>query len=419
MTLNLKNKIALISAISAALPAVIMILMLIIQKSSLSGDIISEVDKLAKINLNQNAQAVYSQCEIANEMINAQLKQNLYIGDDLIRRKGGIHSSGENIQWSAINQETKSVSELSLPKMKIGGEWFEPTKEAKKSVVFVDEIAKQGASTCTIFQRMNEKGDMLRIATTVINEKGNRAIGTYIPAVGKDGSSNKVLSAVLKGQTYFGSAFVVNKYYQTVYQPIRDASGKIIGMFYVGVTPESLVKLRESIMNIKIGKTGYIYVLNGKGIKKGHYVISKDGKRDGEDIWESKDADGKYFIQSIIKNGLELNNNSVHYEFYPWKNKGEDKARMKIAAIMYYEPFDWIIGAGAYEDEFREAGAVVKSGINKLLIYISLIGIILLAIVIFAAFYLSSKISNPIVTVTNAMKQIANGNLKDARKILE
>ena len=39
-------------------------------------------------------------------------------------------------------------------------------------------------------------------------------------------------------------------------------------------------KLRRTIMDIQVGDTGYVYVLNSKG----HYVISKDGGRDGADI---------------------------------------------------------------------------------------------------------------------------------------
>ena len=63
---------------------------------------------------------------------------------------------------------------------------------------------------CTVFQRMNERGDMLRVATTMEKADYSRAIGTYIPAGGPGGKPDPVVSTVLKGGTYRGHAFAVN-----------------------------------------------------------------------------------------------------------------------------------------------------------------------------------------------------------------
>ena len=97
----------------------------------------------------------------------------------------------------------------------------------------------------------------------------------------------------MKGETYLGRAFVVNDWYQTAYQPIFNSSREIVGVLYVGVKQESIASLRTGISDIVVGKTGYVYVLGGSGDNRGRYIISKDGLRDGEDIWQAKDADGK------------------------------------------------------------------------------------------------------------------------------
>ncbi|MFH1742871.1 MAG: cache domain-containing protein [bacterium] len=76
--------------------------------------------------------------------------------------------------------------------------------------------------TATIFQ-----GD-LRISTNVMNEYGTRAIGTRM--------SREVSRQVLEqGNVWADRAFVVNDWYRTAYEPIRDPDGRIIGALYVGL----------------------------------------------------------------------------------------------------------------------------------------------------------------------------------------
>ncbi len=67
-----------------------------------------------------------------------------------------------------------------------------------------------------------------RIATTVRRENGNRALGTRV--------SKEVADRVLdNGRPWIGDAFVVDDWYITAYEPIRDGFGEIIGMLYVGI----------------------------------------------------------------------------------------------------------------------------------------------------------------------------------------
>ena len=76
--------------------------------------------------------------------------------------------------------------------------------------------------TATIFQ------DDVRISTNVKNEDGTRAIGTRV--------SEEVYDHVVRqGETWIGRAYVVNNWYITAYEPIRDINDRIIGILYVGI----------------------------------------------------------------------------------------------------------------------------------------------------------------------------------------
>ena len=111
----------------------------------------------------------------------------------------------------------------------LGDMWLWQICDGRVPALFVDQVKSLKGVTCTVFQRMNDAGDMLRISTNVVDSEGERAIGKYIPETEPDGKTNPVISAILKGETYQGRAFVVNRMYFTSYEPIVDAGNKICG----------------------------------------------------------------------------------------------------------------------------------------------------------------------------------------------
>jgi len=92
-----------------------------------------------------------------------------------------------------------------------------------KNEVFPHHVYEgKDIGTVTIFQ-----GD-LRISTNVKKKDGSRAVGTRL--------SNAVYEKVLvQGGTWAAPAFVVNDWYITAYEPIRNPQGQIIGALYVGL----------------------------------------------------------------------------------------------------------------------------------------------------------------------------------------
>jgi methyl-accepting chemotaxis protein len=89
-------------------------------------------------------------------------------------------------------------------------------------IVIIDEIKEMTKDDVTIFL------DDVRVATTVRKPDGTRVTGTK--------AAEQVSNTVLKSnKTFLGKAQVVGVDNQTVYEPILDAYGKVIGMFFVGV----------------------------------------------------------------------------------------------------------------------------------------------------------------------------------------
>jgi len=362
----------------------------------------------AYADLDHIAQNIGGMCKAQQQMLQANVGASLNVARHVLQNTGAVQLASETVVWEAVNQQSKASQRVELPKMMVGETWLGQITDMSTAAPVVDPTQKLIGGTCTIFQRMNDAGDMLRVCTNVQKQDGSRAIGTYIPRTDPDGKPNPVLASVLQGQTFEGRAFVVNRCYITAYEPILDQNNKVVGMLYVGVPQESVTALRESIMAAQVGKTGYVYVLDSKG----NYIISAGGKRDGECIWEAKDADGTLFIQEICKKATALKEGQIAEQRYPWKNEADSVAREKVVRLMYFEPWDWIIGVGSYMDEFYEARDQVNkigNASNRILLGIFLGAFVAAsAIWFFMARGITGKIHSVVTRLSEGAEQVAS-----------
>ena len=389
----------------------------VIKNDTLRTDMGQVIDDLAFNEAKKEAQNVYLLCEAMKESVEQTVSAHLKVSNDILERSGPITFSDEMVTWNAVNQFSKKKSVIQLPKMLVGDQWLGQNSIIGQATPIVDDVTDLVGGTCTIFQRMNDEGDMLRVATTVEKLDGSRAINTFIPRTNPDGSENKVIATVLKGETFRGRAFVVNAWYITAYQPIWDAAHEqVVGILYFGEKQENVDSLRKGVMHSTVGKTGYVFVLGGKGKEKGQYLISKDGKRDGENILGAVDAEGTPFIQNIIKKALALStaHNAtipVAQEHYLWKNSGESQARMKTVAITYFEAWDWVIGAGYYEDDFSDSRDALAAVSSSMIWWIISVAVSITAIALFIGYILARRISSPLKLSVEMIENLGNGNL--------
>ncbi|MFI4855646.1 MAG: methyl-accepting chemotaxis protein [Phycisphaerales bacterium JB065] len=406
----IKAKIALTTVASVVVAASAMLLILKAQQTELSGQIHEEVDLLARQNVESIASGVYKMVQAQDQALQQKVRYDLNVARDTLMSSGGITIDDQRLtQWNAVNQYTKETTAVSIPTMMVGENPIMPNRSFEATQPVVDEVQELVGGTATIFQRMNDAGDMLRVATNVKTTDGERAVGTFIPAVNPDGTPNPVVSTIMNGETYYGRAYVVNAWYITAYEPLFDSAQNIVGVLYVGVKQESVASLRQGIMDTKVGDTGYVFVLGGSGSHKGHYLISAQGKRDGENIWEAKDSDGNLFIQEIINSAMEQNNGDLVFVRYPWQNEGDTEARHKVSACVYYEPWDWVIGAGTYEDEYQSALARTDAAATSMVLGVLIVGAIASALSVLFAILIAKRITRPIDNMICTLQDLAEG----------
>ncbi|PKN82618.1 MAG: hypothetical protein CVU51_13285 [Deltaproteobacteria bacterium HGW-Deltaproteobacteria-1] len=416
--MTLKRKIIGLAVLAAVLPVVVMMILMASFEASISEMTSKELSDVARTNMAQIARDVYALCETSNNLIQKKINNGLNIAGNILKQHKGIEAAKETVVWNAVNQVTRQTQKVELPRLMAGGVWLGQNRDLAIPTPIVDEVEKLVGVTCTIFQRMNDRGDMLRVATNVEDLEKKRAIGTYIPAVLPDGTDNPVTAAVLKGQSYRGLAYVVNTWYLTAYEPITDKAGKIIGMLYVGEKLESVASLRKAIMEMKVGKVGYVGVIGGKGEHKGRYIISKDGARDGESIWDQKDMYGNNTVQTIVANALKQPKGEVFYHEYIWQNPGDFQPRKKVSSVIYFEPFDWVIVAGTYEDDFFGPIGHVHKMIQSQFVKLILAGLLIILVSVLLAVFLARRLTNPLELTTSLAQKIATGDIQKAREEL-
>ncbi|MDD2882745.1 MAG: methyl-accepting chemotaxis protein [Rhodoferax sp.] len=157
--------------------------------------------------------------------------------------------------------------------------------------------------------------------------------------------------------------------------------------------------LKDAVRGLKIGQTGYFYVLNAQpGDKLGDLIIHP--AMEGKNLLATKDASGREFIKDI----LQQKDGEIRY---PWLNAalGETTPREKVVAFSYLKSWDWVVAGGTYVDEYT-------AEINRLRNIYAVAGLVIV-LVISAIWLLLIRrmVVRPMAMVSGAAEKIAQGDL--------
>ncbi len=369
--------------------------------------------QLAYADLGHIVDNLYTLAESHQEVTQKNIVAALKVARDQIDRTGQVSTATETVSWQAKNQISNQVQEVSLAKLLIGDQWPGQVTDPGKPVPIVDPVQKMLDVTCTIFQRMNPQGDMLRVATNVITKEGKRAIGTFIPAASAEGKANPVVAAVLKGEAYQGRAQVVGHWYITAYEPIHGPNHEVIGMLYVGIPQENVKSLRQAILDMKIGKSGYVTVIDSVGTA----VISPQGRDDGVNVKDRRDEAGNSYILKRIETAKALAPRAVGSQQVVRKNdRGQQVVRE--ARYVYFAPWDWIVTVEADQADFTAASDLIKAMNRRSTLILGLVSAGALAATLLVWLFMAGNIVRPINRAVAGLKDVAEGE-GDLTKRLE
>jgi methyl-accepting chemotaxis protein WspA len=422
MQITLKRKVIGLATLAAVLPVLVMFLLITTQKNNLKNEVVADMNDIAHREAGELARLVGQMCQMTQDRIEQSLREQLAVAHAELARLGPVSLAEAQVSWKTASTHGQSPAEVVLPKLLAGTNWLGQNADFNTPTLVVDAVTQITHSGCTIFQRVNAEGDMIAVATSVPNAEKNRFIGAYEPRESTSSTNRLLVDAVLKGGTFMGRVRLGGSWHARIYEPIWEGTNKtqVAGMLSVDLNLKGIEdNLRESITSMVVGKTGYLYVLAGHGPQRGHYILSKDGARDDENIWDYQDySNGRLFIQALVTNAINSKKGSLVTESYAWQNQGEHRARQKIAVATYFEPWDWVIAASMYEDDNHAALGRLSSAIVHLLSVGGIGGGLVVVMAVVLALILSTAIAQPINRIIQVAQIIAGGNLGEAKRAI-
>ncbi|RON19158.1 methyl-accepting chemotaxis protein [Pseudomonas brassicacearum] len=165
------------------------------------------------------------------------------------QRLAGLFEKRFSAGLSVHPDEPVAVAGTQTPGLHLGSEVL------NNNFKEVDEFKQMTAGVATLFVRSGE--DFIRVSTSLTKQDGNRAIGTLLD------HAHPAYARLMAGQSYVGRALLFDRSYMTQYTPVRDSSGKVIAVLFVGFDYTDAQNAQfENLKRFRIGQTGSLALLD-------------------------------------------------------------------------------------------------------------------------------------------------------------
>ncbi|WP_062303428.1 methyl-accepting chemotaxis protein [Demequina subtropica] len=364
------------------------------QAQSLADQATEDVQQLNAASMEQTARSARQLVSSQVDAVTSRMESELSVAQAIMATMGEV-SHGQPRTWQATNQSTGEVTEVTLPRLLVGGQDLGKVADLSTPVPVVDTVTDLLGAATTVFQRMNDAGDMLRVATTVPGSDGSRAIGTYIGATNADGTPNAVVSALMSGNPFYGTATVVGEQYVTAYAPIMEGD-EVTGAIFVGL-PQAAVDthLRAALAEMTVGQTGYVTVTDAAGA----WVVPPPGTESGtvaDEAITTALADAEASLED------EAATAATHLDL------ATDGAHVEVAR---YAPWGWTIAAWGLDSELEVVPNHLSEGIAALTRTLLIVGLVVSALAVGLIVVVSGRIVGRVQRITAALHRVADHDL--------
>ncbi|NWA37203.1 methyl-accepting chemotaxis protein [Pseudomonas reactans] len=211
----------------------------------ISGSTVFALRSLDSANLATREEHLASEARLLADQLNtfhSTLREST-------QRLSGLFEKRFGAGLSVHADQPVTVAGVQTPSLYLGSEVLNNNFDE------VDEFKQMSGGVATVFVRSGE--DFIRISTSLTKQDGNRAIGTVLDRQGP------AYQRVLSGQTYIGRAVLFDRSYMTQYSPVRDSSGQVIAVLFIGFDYTDAQNAQfENLKRFRIGQTGSLALLD-------------------------------------------------------------------------------------------------------------------------------------------------------------
>ena len=297
---------------------------------------------------------VYTTLSVRNELLTEKSYGDLNFASSLLNGLSNLHID--------YNEKVK-IGQFEMPVLYAG------KHRLSLDNTIVDQLKQSTGTVATIFLLHQDK--LIRVSTTV-SMNGKRVVGTYIS------NDSEAYRKTVNNEEYSGYISIEGIAYITRMKPLLDKDKKVIGAIGIGNTILNSF-LDETLSEVKLGKTGYVYLLDSKGnvvvhpFKKGYIIDKYD------------------FFEEIRKQ----KNGKIEYEYDGVK---------KLGYYKHFEAWDWYIVTTANYEELNSSS---KSILTATLV----IGILIILIGGAIALFFAHTLVKPINKLKDCVEAASKGDL--------
>ncbi|MBU3109994.1 Cache 3/Cache 2 fusion domain-containing protein [Clostridium lacusfryxellense] len=344
---------------SIKIKLIISYLILIILSVSFLGILIGNISKDAVFK------EVKEKSKSVTELINTTISVR---NNSIIEKSYSDLNSATKLLYSlgnitVANTQNIRVGSYDLPALYAG------SQKLSLDTKIVDAIHESTGTNASIFLLANNK--LIRVSTTH-TKNGKRIEGTYYS------SDSQVYKKIINNQEFLGITSIGEENSLSRYKPLINKNKKVIGAIGVGNTLLNDY-LEKTLKDIKIGKTGYVYIIDSNG----NMILHPDEK--------GKNVSQYDYTKKIIssKNGLiEYTHKGVH----------------KLGYFMYFKSWDWYIVTTANYDDLASS--------SESILYTTLLsGLLMILLSAIIAVFLADNLVKPINKLKSYMEKAGKGDL--------
>jgi len=222
----------------------------------ISGSTVFALRSLDSANLDTREEHLASEARLLADQLNtfhSTLREST-------QRLSGLFEKRFSAGLSMRPDQPVTVAGVQTPGLYLGEEVL------NNNFTEVDEFKQMSGGVATLFVRSGE--DFIRVSTSLTKQDGSRAIGTALD------HQHPAYQRLLGGQGYVGRAVLFDRSYMTQYSPVRDASGKVIAVLFVGFDYTDAQNAQfDNLKRFRIGQTGSLALLD----EQKHWLVPPAG----------------------------------------------------------------------------------------------------------------------------------------------